>query len=94
MKKVALPSILVAVVLLTLRVTAEAQQQRKIPRIGYPGYKHCSLGSAVLVDAFRQEIASLDGLRERISPSSTDLRRKRLSACPSLRRTWFVLRLI
>ena len=38
--------------------------------------------------------ASLDGLRERISPSSTDLPSKSLSAYLSLRRTWFVLRLI
>ena len=35
MKKVAVPSILVAVVLLALGVMAEAQQPKKIPRIGY-----------------------------------------------------------
>jgi putative tryptophan/tyrosine transport system substrate-binding protein len=35
MKKAAVPSILVAVVLLVVGVTAEAQQQKKIPRIGY-----------------------------------------------------------
>jgi hypothetical protein len=35
MKKAAVPSILVAVVLLTLGVTAEAQQPKKVPRIGY-----------------------------------------------------------
>jgi putative tryptophan/tyrosine transport system substrate-binding protein len=35
MKKAAVPSILVAVVLLVLRVTAEAQQPKKVPRIGY-----------------------------------------------------------
>jgi putative tryptophan/tyrosine transport system substrate-binding protein len=35
MKKAAVPSILVAVVLLALVVTAEAQQPGKIPRIGY-----------------------------------------------------------
>src|SRR5262249_7248403 len=35
MKRAAVPSILVAVVLLALGVTAEAQQPAKIPRIGY-----------------------------------------------------------
>ena len=35
MKKAAVPSILVAVVLLAVGVTAEAQQAKKVPRIGY-----------------------------------------------------------
>jgi putative tryptophan/tyrosine transport system substrate-binding protein len=35
MKKAAVPSILVVVVLLALGVTAEAQQPKKVPRIGY-----------------------------------------------------------
>ena len=35
MKKAAVSSILVAVVLLALGVTAEAQQTAKVPRIGY-----------------------------------------------------------
>ena len=35
MNKAAVPSILVAVVLLALGMTAEAQQPKKVPRIGY-----------------------------------------------------------
>ena len=35
MKKAAVPSILVAAVLLGLGVIAEAQQPKKVPRIGY-----------------------------------------------------------
>ena len=35
MKKAAVPSIFVAVVLLALGVIAEAQQPKKVPRIGY-----------------------------------------------------------
>jgi putative tryptophan/tyrosine transport system substrate-binding protein len=35
MKRAVVPSILVAVVLLALGVTAEAQQPKKVPRIGY-----------------------------------------------------------
>jgi ABC-type nitrate/sulfonate/bicarbonate transport system substrate-binding protein len=41
---------------------------------------------------FNQE--GLDGLTERISPSSTGFHREKMIACLSLRRTWFVLRLI
>jgi aspartate/glutamate racemase len=37
MKKAALPSILVAVVLLALGVTAEAQQANKVRRVGLLG---------------------------------------------------------
>ena len=37
MKKAAVTSILVAVVLLAVAVIAEAQQPKKIPRIGYLG---------------------------------------------------------
>ena len=35
MKRAAMPSILIAVVLLAVAVTAEAQQPKKVPRIGY-----------------------------------------------------------
>ena len=35
MKRAAVPSILIAVVLLALAVIAEAQQPKKVPRIGY-----------------------------------------------------------
>ena len=57
MKKAAVPSILVAVVLLALGVTAEAQQPTKIPRIGY-------LGGASL-SAIPERIEALrQGLRE------------------------------
>jgi putative ABC transport system substrate-binding protein len=35
MKKAAAPSILIAVILLAVAVIAEAQQPKKVPRIGY-----------------------------------------------------------
>jgi hypothetical protein len=56
MKKAAVPSILVVVVLLAVGVTAEAQQQGKVFRIGYlePG---TASGNAVLLDGFRQELS-------------------------------------
>ena len=57
MKRAAVPSILVAVVLLALGVIAEAQQLAKVPRIGFLSAASPSTISA-RVDAFRQ------GLRE------------------------------
>jgi putative ABC transport system substrate-binding protein len=54
MKRAAVPSILIAVVLLAVAVIAEAQQPTKVPRIG-----HLSIfGASARIEAFRQ------GLRE------------------------------
>jgi putative ABC transport system substrate-binding protein len=58
MKKATVPSIFVVVVLLALGVTAEAQQAGKIFRIGF--LDRSTGGSAVYVDAFRQELSKLD----------------------------------
>ena len=58
MKKAAVPSILVAVVLLALGVIADAQQTGKIARIGFLDSSTAS-GIAVLLDAFRQELLKL-----------------------------------
>ena len=57
MKRAAVSSILVAVVLLARGVIAEAQQARKIPRIGYLSATSTS-NNAARIEAFRQ------GLRE------------------------------
>jgi putative ABC transport system substrate-binding protein len=58
MKKAAVPSIVVAVVLLALGVTAEAQQTGKVARIGFLDPSTAS-GMAVLVEAFRHELRKL-----------------------------------
>ncbi len=57
MKRAAVPSILVAVVLLAIAVIAEAQQPAKVPRIGYLAAGPASVNPA-RIEAFRQ------GLRE------------------------------
>ena len=57
MKKAAVPSILVAVILLAVGVTAEAQQPKQVPRIGYLTGSSPSAESA-RIEAFGQ------GLRE------------------------------
>src|SRR5262249_60505968 len=57
MKKAAAPSILIAIVLLALGVIAEAQQPKKVPRIGF--LRSLPLfANPYRIDAFRQ------GLRE------------------------------
>jgi putative tryptophan/tyrosine transport system substrate-binding protein len=58
MKRVAVPSILIALVLLALGVTAEAQQPAKTVRIGFLDPSTAS-GIAVLLDVFRQELSKL-----------------------------------
>ncbi len=57
MKKAAVPSILVAVILLAVGVTAEAQQAKKVPRLGFLSAVSPSTISA-RIEAFKQ------GLRE------------------------------
>jgi ABC-type uncharacterized transport system substrate-binding protein len=58
MKKVAVTSIVVIVVMLAVAVIAEAQQPTKVPRIGFlvPG---SASGYASLTDAFRQGLRDL-----------------------------------
>ena len=58
MKKAAVPSILVVVVLLAVGVIAEAQQTGKVARIGFLDSSTTS-GSAVLLEAFREGLTKL-----------------------------------
>ena len=56
MKKAAVPSILVVVALLAVAVTVEAQQTGKVRRVGFLDSSTAS-SSAVLLEAFRQELS-------------------------------------
>ena len=58
MKRAAVPSIVVAVILLAVAVIAEAQQTGKVARIGFLDPSTAS-GMAVLVEAFRHELRKL-----------------------------------
>src|SRR4029453_1656448 len=58
MKRAAVPSILVVVILLAVGVTAEAQQPGKIPRIGFLGNSTAALEEN-LVEPFRQGLHDL-----------------------------------
>ena len=73
---------------------AEAQQTGKVFRIGFLDNSTAS-GSAVLLEAFRQELSKLGWIEgKNITIEYRFAEGKSLSACPSLRRTWFVLRSI
>src|SRR5262245_55583990 len=63
MKKAAVPSVLVAVVLLAVAAIAQAQQPSKVPRIGFL-YAGSPSGQLLRVEAFRQglrELAYVEG---------------------------------
>jgi hypothetical protein len=73
--------------------SADAQQTGKVSRIGFLDTSNAS-GSAVLVDAFRQELSKLGWIEGKNFTIECGLpRTKALSDSMSLRRTWFVLRL-
>ena len=59
MKKAAVPSILVVVVLLALGVIAEAQQPKKVPRIGFPMVVRSPSFTSARTNAFRQGLNEL-----------------------------------
>jgi hypothetical protein len=58
MKSAAVPSILIAVVLLAVAVIAEAQQPKKVPRLGLLSGSRAS-PMPPLIEAFRQELREL-----------------------------------
>ena len=58
MNKRKLGSFVLCAMLLPLCVSAHAQQPKKVPRIGYLDGSTAS-GSAVLLEAFRQELSKL-----------------------------------
>ena len=93
MKKVGWSSILVATMLITLSVTVEAEQTGKVFRIGFLDPSTAS-GSAVLVDAFRQELSKLGWIEGKNITIEYRFAEQKMSACLSLLRTWFDLRLI
>ena len=72
---------------------AEAQQTGKVPRIGFLDNSTAS-GSAVLVDAFRQELSKLGWIEGKNITIEYRFAEQKMNACLSLRRTWFVLRSI
>jgi hypothetical protein len=79
--------------LFALCFSAEAQQPMKVPHIGYLEQSTAS-GSAVLVDAFRQELTKLGWIEGKNITIEYRLPSQRMSGCLSLRRSWSVLKLI
>ena len=73
--------------------SADAQQSTKIPRIGFLDVSTAS-GSAVLWEAFRQELSKLGWLEGKNMAIEYRSAEEKMTVCLSLRRTWSVLRLI
>jgi hypothetical protein len=94
MKKASVSSILIAVVLLTVGVIAEAQQTGKVFRIGYLDGGTASGMATILMDAFRHELSKLGWIEGKNITIEYRLRSISLPASPSWRRNWFVKRLI
>ena len=80
-------------ILYALCASADAQQTGKIVRIGFLD-NSTAAGSAVLVDAFRQELSKLGWIEGKNITIDYRFSEQKSDACLSLRRTWFVLRLI
>jgi hypothetical protein len=93
MKKAAVPSILVAVVLLAVAVIAEVQQPAKVYRIGYLSPSDPATDSTSS-EAIRLALRELGYIEGQISPPGTDMRRGSAIGTLSLRRSWFVSGLI
>ena len=90
MKKAAVPSILVAVVLLAVAVIAEAQQPKKVPRIGYLSKTDAATDSA-RAEGIRlalRELGYIEG--QNIAIEYRYAEGKDRSGSLSLRRSWCV----
>jgi ABC-type uncharacterized transport system substrate-binding protein len=82
MKKAAVPSILIAVVLLAVGVTADAQQSAKAPRIGYLTGA-TPAGQSARIESFRQglrELGYVEGKNIVIEYRYAELKPERLPA--------------
>jgi hypothetical protein len=75
MKRAAVPSIVVAVILLAVAVIAEAQQSKKIPRIGFlaPG---STASDSPRIDPFRRGLQELGYTEGQNIVIECDLRRE------------------
>jgi hypothetical protein len=91
MKRAAVPSILVVVVLLALGVTAEAQQAKKLPRVGVldPNSPQNHAIRSALGRAARAWY-----VEGKTSSSSTGTQRENLIAYPIWPQTWLVAELM
>ena len=92
-KSCGVSSILFVVILLAVGVISEAQQPKKIARIGYLDNSTAS-GIAVLLDAFRQELSKLGWIEGKNITIEYRFAEQKLERLPELARSWFVLRLI
>src|SRR5437773_10019953 len=93
MKKAAVPSVLVAVVLLAIGVIAEAQEPKKVPRIGviFPAFSSVSAPSWRCSE---KDFMISATLREKTSSLKIDTQMEKKIVFLPLRRNWSISRLI
>ena len=84
---------LAMLLLLLVFFSSTRSRQGKVFRIGFLDVSTAS-GSAVLVEAFRQELRKLGWIEGKNITIEYRFAEQKMIACPSLRRTWFVLRSI
>jgi hypothetical protein len=89
MKKAAVPSILVAVVLLVLGVIADAQQPKKVHRIGYLSSSDPASDSPRF-EAIRLALRDLGYIQEQNIASEYRYARESSIGSPILRLSWCV----
>jgi len=75
--------------LVALGLSAEAQQPKKVPRIGFLGAASASASPANSTHSGKG-CANLVILKKRISSSNTDMRTVRLTVLLNLRLNWWV----
>ena len=91
MKKAAVLSILFVVILLAVAVIAEAQQPKKVPRIGYL-FDPCSTDPPA-PRPFGQGLRELGYIEGKNIVIEYRYAEGKLDRLPSLRRSWFISRL-
>ena len=93
MKKAACVINPVCSVLLTVAVIVEAQQSKKVPRIGYLSW-HDPDGQSARAEAFRQALLELGYVEGKNIAIEHRYAEGKSIGLPSLRPSWFVSRLI
>ena len=76
-----------AILILDFIHLAEAQQTKKVPRIGYLSSQSASADSSRL-DAFRQALRDLDHIEGKTLSLTIDLQRESLIGFPNSQQSW------
>ena len=82
-----IPCVVIFVALFAFSFSAQAQQTKKVPRIGYLSSQSASADSSRL-DAFRQALRDLDHIEGKTLSLTIDLQRESLIGFPNSQQSW------